>query len=42
MTALRNAIAEGDASGSMEGEEFFRGLDTYIGQIASEKGEKVA
>ena len=42
MTALRKAIAEGDASGSIDGEEFFKGLDLYIDQLAREKGEKVA
>ena len=42
MKALRKAIAEGDASGSMDGEEFFRGLDIYINRLAKEKSEKVA
>lgn len=42
LAALRQAIAEGDASGFIDGEEFFRGLDIYIGQLAKEKGEKVA
>ena len=42
MKALRMAIAEGDASGSMDGEEFFEGLEIYISQLAKEKGEKVA
>jgi len=26
----------------MDGEEFFRGLDIYIDQLAKEKGERVA
>jgi len=42
LMALRKAIAEGDAGGSMDGEEFFRGLDIYIDQLAKEKGERVA
>ena len=42
LAAPRQAIAEGDASGFIDGEEFFRGLDIYIGQLAKEKGEKVA
>ncbi len=42
LAALRKAIAEGDAGGFVDGEEFFRGLDVYIAQLAKEKGEKVA
>jgi len=42
LAALRTAIDEGDASGSMDGEEFFEELSVYIGELAKEKGEKVA
>jgi hypothetical protein len=39
---LRKAIAEGDAGDSMDGEEFFKELSVYIGELARDKGEKVA
>lgn len=42
MAALRKAIAEGDAGDSMDGEEFFKELSVYIGELARDKGEKVA
>ncbi len=42
MAILRAAIAEGDAGDSMDGEEFFKELSVYIGEVAREKGEKVA
>jgi antitoxin ParD1/3/4 len=42
LAALRSAIAEGDASGYMDGEEFFEGLSSYIDDLAKEKDEKVA
>ena len=42
LAALRGAIAEGDASDSMDGEEFFKELSVYIDKLAREKGEKVA
>jgi antitoxin ParD1/3/4 len=42
LVALRTAIAEGDASGSLDGEEFFKELSVYIDEVAGEKGEKVA
>ena len=42
MAVLRKAIAEGDAGDSMDGEEFFKELSVYIGELAKEKGEKVA
>ena len=42
MAALRKAIAEGDASDSMDGEEFFKELSGYIDELAREKGKKVA
>lgn len=42
MAILRAAIAEGDAGGSMDGEEFFKELSVYIDELAREKGEKVA
>jgi antitoxin ParD1/3/4 len=42
MAALRAAIAEGDASDPMDGEEFFKELSVYIDELAREKSEKVA
>jgi antitoxin ParD1/3/4 len=42
LAALRAAIAEGDASGYMNGEEFFDGLSSYIDELAKEKSKKVA
>ena len=42
MAALRAAIAEGDASDPMDGEEFFKELSVYINELAREKSEKVA
>ena len=42
MAVLRAAIAEGDASDSIDGEEFFKELSVYIGELAREKSEKVA
>ena len=42
LAALRAAIAEGDAGGSMDGEEFFKELSGYIDELASGKSEKVA
>jgi len=42
LAALRVAIAEGDASDSMDGEEFFKELSVYIDELAKEKSEKVA
>jgi antitoxin ParD1/3/4 len=42
LAALRAAIAEGDASDSKDGEEFFKELSGYIDELAKEKGEKVA
>ena len=41
MAALKQAIAEGDASGDAEDGVFER-LYTYIDELASEKGENVA
>jgi antitoxin ParD1/3/4 len=42
LAVLRTAIAEGDASDSMDGEEFFKELSVYIDELAREKSEKVA
>ena len=42
MKALRKAIDEGDASGSVDGEQFFKELSVYIDELAREKSEKVA
>lgn len=42
LKVLRKAIAEGDASDSMDGEEFFKELSVYIDEVAREKGQKVA
>jgi len=42
LKALRKAIDEGDASGSIDGEQFFKELSVYIEELAREKGEKVA
>ena len=42
MAVLRAAIAEGEASGFMDGEEFFKELSVYIDELAREKSEKVA
>jgi antitoxin ParD1/3/4 len=42
MAALRTAIAEGDAGGAMDGEQFFEELPAYIDEVARGKGEKVA
>ncbi|MGA3082812.1 MAG: type II toxin-antitoxin system ParD family antitoxin [Terracidiphilus sp.] len=41
MTALRAAIAEGDASGDAE-EGVFERLDAYIEELAAEKEESLA
>ena len=42
LAALRAAIAEGDASDYIDGEEFFEALSAYIDELAREKSEKVA
>jgi antitoxin ParD1/3/4 len=42
LAALRTAIAEGDASGYRDGEEFFKELSGYIEELAKGKSEKVA
>jgi antitoxin ParD1/3/4 len=42
LAALRTAIAEGDASAFMDGEEFFDDLSSYIDELARKKAEKVA
>lgn len=42
MAALRAAIAEGDAGGAVDGEDFFNELFTSIERGAKQKGEKIA
>lgn len=42
LAALRTAIAEGDASESRDGEEFFNELSVYIDELGREESEKVA
>lgn len=42
LAALRKAIADGDASDSMDGEEFFKELSVYIDEVAREKAGEVA
>jgi antitoxin ParD1/3/4 len=42
MKVLRAAIAEGDAGGTMDGEEFFEELLASMDGVAKKKGEKVA
>jgi antitoxin ParD1/3/4 len=42
LKALRKAIAEGDASGYLDGDEFFKELDVFIQELAKEKSENVA
>jgi antitoxin ParD1/3/4 len=42
MAALRTAIAEGDAGGAVEGEEFFDELFASVEGAARQKSKKIA
>jgi antitoxin ParD1/3/4 len=42
LTALRAAVQTGLDGEAMDGEEFFKGLSSYIDTLGKEKSEKVA
>jgi antitoxin ParD1/3/4 len=42
LAALRTAIAEGDAGGAVDGEEFFDQLFASVGGAARQKSKKIA